>query len=212
MLLALVLQRKQESPSPRLWLVWKQTPATGFLLTKSELKKIILFINTPSAVRNISAGRAGPRSIPSPLRPGTQLRQHPRGCPHFSLPTRTLALSEPCLRKRRDAHSHDGACGAARIPGHQGHVLSSPCFTTSRCGCTLLGINLPLHPTGSLGGILMKLGQTCPPPSPAPTCLSSLLRGHAVASSASDHTATEMLLPTPVFLPGSSHSEANCSQ
>lgn len=58
-------------------------------------------------MRNVFAGRVGPRSVPSLLCPGTQLWQEPHGCPRFSLPTCTLALSEPCLWKHRDAYTHE---------------------------------------------------------------------------------------------------------
>lgn len=124
------------------------------------------------------------------------------------LPTCALALSKPCLRKHRDPHSHYGGYGVARRPGQQKPALGSPCSTTSRCGCTLLGVRLPLHPTGSLRG-LMKPGQSCP----HFTCTHSSFKPlEAAASSVSDRTAAEMLLPSLTSLPGSSHSEANHSQ
>lgn len=160
-------------------------------------------------MRNIFAGSAGPRSIPPPLCPGTLLWQEPRSCPPFSLHTCALALSKPRLWKYRDAHSHYGGCGAARRPGQQKPALGFPCLTTFRCGCTLLGVSLPLHPMEVLGGELMKLGQSCPPF----TCTHpSFKPPEAVASSVSDHTAAETLLPSLTSLPGSSHSEVNRSQ
>lgn len=142
-------------------------PVTGFLLSKSELNKIIHLINTPSSVRNIFAGRAGPRSIPSPLCPGTHVLAPSCGRIHRAalIPSvhMVLGLSDLCLQKRGDAHSQYGGCRTARIPGHRGPVLGSSCLITSRCGCTLLGVSLPLHLVGSLGVDFNLPGQSCPP-------------------------------------------------
>ena len=162
-------------------------------------------------MRNIFAGRAGPRSIPSPLCPGTQLWQEPRGCPHFSLPTCALALSEPGLRKHRDAQFP--------LWGLWGSQNTQPSRTCPRLlpldhlqvWLHLAQCERPPAPRGESEGDFNEAGVVLSPPSPAPTYLLSPLRGQAAASLVSDRTAAEMLLPTPVSLPGHSRLEANRS-
>lgn len=188
-------------------------PATGFLSTKSKLNKIIHFINTLSSLRNIFAGRAGPRSIPSLLCPGIRVLAPSCGRIHGAAHARAGSLRALPVEAGRCSFAVWGLQSSLNTWPSRTCPLP-PSSTTSRHGCTLLSMSLPLHPAGSLGGILMNPGQFCPSPtpSPAPTYLLSLLRGQPVASSVSDGTATEMLLPTPMFLPGSSCSEANRSQ
>lgn len=108
------------------------------------------------------------------------------------------ALVSPCLHARWLSPSP--ACGSTEM------------LIRTTVWLHLAWHELPPAPHRESGGDFNEARVVLSPPPPASTYVLRPLRGQAAAPLVSDHTAAEMLLPTPVSLPGSSRSEANHSQ